>query len=288
VQTEAWVRSAFRQLTELPGVLRTGLALTDGGGRQLLFTASDRAVGHGIHWCEVDAYEDVPLNNAVRTGKLVAGPLEDLSDRYPDFVGRQARDVRGLASVPLSAAGQILGGFVLFYAVPQPFDGTQLRRLRGLGEKLGEELPRPQVGDTFPSASLASEPVPTGARAATHVVGAAPHDVHLARQFVRRTLAAWGIAGETLHTAVLCASELVTNAIIHTHAGCEIRVVLHDAVLTATVRNAGTTIHSADTWSRDPLAVRGRGLQLVEALSERWGSDLNPRGMTVWCELGVA
>jgi anti-sigma regulatory factor (Ser/Thr protein kinase) len=288
VDTEAWVRSAFQELTELPGVLRTGVALTDGGGRQLLFTASDRDPEQGIVWCEVDAYEDVPLNKAVRTGRPVAGPLEDLSARYPDFVGRQARDVRGLASVPLSAAGQILGGFVLFYAVPQPFDAPQLDRLRDLGAKLGEQLRRPQHGGTLPGHSLAFEPVPPGARVATHVVAAAPHEVSFAREFVRSTLAAWGIEGESLDTAVLCASELVTNAIIHTQDGCELRVVLHDAVLTATVRDAGTAAARPDTSGWDPLAVRGRGLQLVEALSERWGSELHHRGMTVWCELAVA
>jgi anti-sigma regulatory factor (Ser/Thr protein kinase) len=287
VETEAWVRSAFQELTALPGVLRTGVALTDGGGRQLLFTASDRDSQH-VEWCEVDAYEDVPLNNAVRTGKLVVGPLADLSARYPEFVARQARDVRGVASVPLSADGEILGGFVLFYAAPQPFDAPQLDRLRGLGEKLGEELRRPQRGGTLRGRSLASEPVPVGARAATHVIAGAPDEVHLARQFVRSTLAAWGIDGDTLHTAVLCVRELVTNAIIHTKAGCEIRVLLHDGVLTAQVRDAGPAVARPDTSRRDPLAVRGRGLQLVEALSARWGSELDPRGMTVWCELAVA
>src|SRR3954447_22210560 len=229
VEIEAWTRSAFKVLSELPGVVRTGVALTEGGGRQFLFTSSDRNAEHHIDWCEVDAYEDVPLNNAIRTGELVVGRLEDLSKSYADFVDRQSPDVRGLASVPLFAAGQILGGFVLFYAMPQPFDAPQLDLLRSLGERLGEELSRPQPGDTLAIRSLASEPVPAGARVATHVVAAAPREVGLARQFVRTTLADWGIEGDTLFTAVLCASELVTNAIIHSEAGCEIRVLLqHD------------------------------------------------------------
>jgi anti-sigma regulatory factor (Ser/Thr protein kinase) len=288
VEIEPWARSAFKVLTELPGVVRTGVALTEGGGRQFLFTASDRDAEQRMDWCEVDAYEDLPLNNAIRTGELVVGPLEDLSKSYADFVGRQSPDVRGLASVPLLAAGQILGGFIVFYASPQPFDAPQLAVLRDLGERLGEELSRPQPGDTLPIPSLASEPVPAGARVATHVVAAAPREVRLARQFVRTTLADWGIEGDTLFTAVLCASELVTNALIHSEAGCEIRVLLRDDVLTATVRDAGTRADAPSTSGRDPLAVRGRGLQLVEALSERWGSELNPSGMTVWCELAVA
>jgi len=38
----------------------------------------------------------------------------------------------------------------------------------------------------------------------------------------------------------------------------------------------------------DPLAVHGRGLQLVDAFSTRWGSELDAVGMTVWFVLEPA
>src|SRR4051812_19025319 len=72
---ETWARSALAQLGHLPGVHRAGLALAEGGGRRLLFTASDRNNEDSVEWWEVDAYEDVPLNQTVRTGEAVVGSL---------------------------------------------------------------------------------------------------------------------------------------------------------------------------------------------------------------------
>jgi anti-sigma regulatory factor (Ser/Thr protein kinase) len=289
VEIEAWARSAFETLTHVPGVFRTGVALSEGGGRQLLFTASDRVAAPGGEWCEVDAYEDVPLNNAVRTGKPVVGDLEELSGRYPEFVRRQAPEIRALASVPISSAGRILGGFVLFYASPQPFDDLQLDRLDHMGKELGEDLHRLRGARPAMSRLALAEPLPAGARSAAQVVPPDPEAVAQARQFARTTLAAWGVMDETLDNAVLCISELVTNAIIHTGTGCEVRVAMHDDhVLTVTVRDDGTAVARPRSSQDDPLAVRGRGLQLVDALSARWGSDVNELGMTVWCRLDLA
>jgi anti-sigma regulatory factor (Ser/Thr protein kinase) len=288
VDVDGWAGRALALLTDLPGVVRTGVALTEGGGRQLLFTASDRSAVDGPDWCEVDGFEDVPLNNAVRTGKLIAGTPADLAARYPDFVARQAAEIRTLACIPLSADGQILGGVVLYYATQQPFDPRQLDALRGLADELARDLRRAQHGEPLLEGPLDAESVPEGARAAAYVVPAEPRGVGLAREFVHSTLQAWDVQPAVVDSAVLCVSELVTNAIIHTHAGCEVRVVLHDSVLTAAVRDAGTLVTPPSRTDEDPLAARGRGLQLVEALSARWGSELHARGMTVWCELRVA
>jgi anti-sigma regulatory factor (Ser/Thr protein kinase) len=274
-------------LVGVPGVLRAGLALAEGGGRRLLFAASDRDNEDRVDWCAVDGYEDIPLNIAVRTGRLVAGSLVELAGRFPDFVGRQNQEMRAIASVPLSADGRVLGGFALFFGTDQPFDEAQLAALRRLGERLGHDLGRSRPG-AFESRSLAEEPLPDGARVATHLVAAEPRGVAPARQFVRRTLSHWGIDGDFMDTAVLCVSELVTNAIIHSAAGCEVRVVLQHGVLTATVRDRGTSTGHAERSASDPLAVHGRGLQIVDALSSRWGSELDSVGMTVWCQLEVS
>ena len=103
--------------------------------------------------------------------------------------------------------------------------------------------------------------------------------------FMLGTLASWGIDADTdtVDTAILCLSELVTNAMIHTDAGCELRVVLDRGVLTTTVRDGGSSlVVDLGNITVDPLAVHGRGLQLVDALSTRWGSELDTVGMTVW------
>ena len=283
------MRSALAQLGQVPGVFRVGLALAEGGGRRLLFCASDRDNKHRVDWCEIDAYDHVPLNHSVRTGETVVGSLDDLAGRYPTFTDRQTSTVGSLASIPIVAAGHIQGGYVLFYDTPQGFDRPQLAELEDLGARLGADLRRIQRTTMHISRSLGDEPVRHGAPAATYTVAADPRAVADARHFVLGTLAAWGIDGDTVDKAILCLSELVTNAMIHTDAGCELRVVLDRDVLTTTVRDGGSSVVvDLSSVTVDPLAVHGRGLQLVEALSTRWGSELDALGMTVWFVLEPA
>jgi anti-sigma regulatory factor (Ser/Thr protein kinase) len=284
---DSWARSTLSLLVSLPGVLRTGVALTEGGGRRLLFMPSDRTSTSALEWCDLDAYEDVPLNTTVRTGRPVIGTLDDLSGRYPDFVDRQSPEVLGIASVPLSASGQILGGIVLYYGALQTFDDQHLESLQRMGSELGETLVAAREARTVLGWEPDTETLPTGAVGATQVVSADLRCVRLAREFVRSTLTEWDVDPDTTHTAVLCVSELVTNAIIHTDAGCELRLVLLDAVLRVSVRDTGTATARLGSGSESVLAVRGRGLQLVDALSTRWGSELSASGLTVWCDLSV-
>jgi anti-sigma regulatory factor (Ser/Thr protein kinase) len=283
------VRSALAQFGQVAGVRRAGLALAEGGGRRLLFCASDRDNDRSVDWCEIDAYDHVPLNHSVRTGETVVGSLDDLAGRYPAFTSRQTEKSRALASLPIFAAGHIQGGYVLFYDAPQRFDRRQLTRLEDLGARLGADLRRVQSTTIHASRSLEDEPLPHGALAASYSVAADPRAVAAARHFVLGTLAAWGIDGDTVDRATLCLSELVTNAMIHTDAGCELRVVLDRGVLTTTVRDGGSSlVVDLSRVAVDPLAVHGRGLRLVDALSTRWGSELDAVGTTVWFVLEPA
>jgi anti-sigma regulatory factor (Ser/Thr protein kinase) len=275
-----WAHDALARMTDVAHVHRAGLALTEGGGRRLRFTASDRGAGD---WCHVDAYDDVPLNTAVRTGEAVLGSLDDLADRYPELAARQrGTPTVAIAAVPLVAAGQVLGGAVLFWDRPQAFDERQRAALRELGAELGAHLRRVQRTTERTHASLADAPVPSGAKAAHHDVPPDPAAVSGARRFLRRTLQGWGVDDDTSDTAVLCLSELVTNAVIHTHAGCSVSVLLDDGVLATVVRDSGVADDTADEARDEPLRVHGRGLQLVDALVARWGSELDASGTTVW------
>ena len=85
--------------------------------------------------------------------------------------------------------------------------------------------------------------------------------------------------------AVLLASELVTNGVLH--AGTDLLVelfFLDDAVVLAV--SDGST---RPAYPKDPalLAEGGRGLALVDALATRWGVTANPYGKRVWAELGA-
>src|SRR6476659_2391521 len=286
---DTWARSALTQLAHVPGVHRAGLAVVEGGGRRLLFAASDRDNVSTVQWCEVDVYEDVPLIHTVRTGEAVVGSPAELAGTYRAFADRQTAKTRALASLPIFAAGHVQGGFVLFFDAPQGFDRPQLAELEGLGARLGAELRRVQRATTHATRSLEAEPVPHGARVATYLVTADPRAVAPTRHFLIDTLATWGVDDDTVDNAVLCLSELITNAVIHTGAGCELRVVLDDGVLTTTVRDGGSSVVVDPRHvTVDPLAVHGRGLQMVDACSTRWGSELDAVGMTVWFVLEPA
>ena len=281
--TDAWARDALGRLAGLSGVSRVGLALSEGGGRQHRFTADDRDTDGGLDWCRIDAYDDVPLNHVARTGAPVFGSLDDLEERYPTFAERQRRTAYvSFAAVPFVAAGQLLGGFVLYYDTPQPFPAPRRAQLCELGEHLGRDLRRAQVGEGRTWTSLAGEPVPPGARVAVHQVPQDLSAVGQTRSLVSDTLAGWGVDEDTVHTAALCLSELVTNALIHTSAGAEVRVLLDDGVLTTSVRDGGRGAVLPGGPEDDPLRAQGRGLQIVDALADRWGSRLDSVGATVW------
>jgi anti-sigma regulatory factor (Ser/Thr protein kinase) len=282
-----WSDGAFAVLTSLPHVRRVGLALVEGGGRRLRFTASDRDRDPDVAWCHVDAYDDVPLNTAVRTGEPVFGALDQLAQRYAAFAAHQEGTPHvALAAVPLLAGEEVLGGYVLFYDRLQAFDDAQCRDLTRLGRELGDGLLRARLlahrAPVTDGEAASSRP---GVRTAVHEVAGERAAVGEARRFLRRTLAEWDVHGELVDTATLCLSELVTNAVIHAEGGCLVRIELHDDVLTVTVRDAGLSGRAAVSALADPLQVHGRGLQMVEALASRWGYDLDTHGAVVWFAL---
>jgi anti-sigma regulatory factor (Ser/Thr protein kinase) len=284
----AWAQGALESLGRHPGVRRVGLALAEGGGRRLRFTASDRDSGERPAWCHVDAYDDVPLNTAVRAGQPVVGTLDDLEERYATFVSHQrATPTVGLAAVPIVAAGQTLGGFVLFFDAPQAFGPEQRSELRRLGMELGATLREAQRRWAQGPASLPDRALPPNAVVAVHDVPGDAAGVGDARRFLRGALDGWGVDPESSDTAVLCLSELVTNAVIHAESRCAVRVLLEDDVLTTTVRNHG--LPHAASWElvEEPLRVHGRGLQVVEALATRWGLELDDVGTTAWFVLDL-
>jgi anti-sigma regulatory factor (Ser/Thr protein kinase) len=281
--TDSWALDALEVVASVPGVSRVGLALSEGGGRQHRFTSDDRGATGAPTWCYIDAYEDVPLNSVVRTGEPVIGSLDGLEERYPAFAERQRRTpYLSFAAVPLCAAGQTLGGVVLYFDTRQAFPPAQRTELHRLAERLAQNLRRAQVSESRAWASLADEPVPPGARVTVHPVPPDLSAVGQVRAAVSRELGEWGLDGDTVDTALLCLSELVTNALIHTRGGAEVRTLLEDGVLTISVRDGGREAALAGRSQADPLRAQGRGLQIVDACADRWGSRLDSTGTTVW------
>ncbi len=102
---------------------------------------------------------------------------------------------------------------------------------------------------------------------------------------IRRVLAGWlDPADPAAYDVILAASELVTNAVIHTASGGEFRLWRSDERL---------RIEVSDFDSRPPRVadpgqrVGGFGLRIVAATSLGWGSEETDDGKVVWAEFFV-
>ncbi len=272
--------AALEDALSLPDVVRAGLAISEGGGRRLRFTAR-AASGQSTDWCHIDAYDDVPLTEVVRTGSSVAGSLDELQDRFPGVVARQrAESVAALVAIPLPGSGSPVGGIILFYDQPQVFDAAHHRSLHARAAALADAWREARTHAPRRGERLDDDAAPDALVARTDV-DADPRAVGEARRFLRRTLADWGVDDDTADSAILCLSEVVTNAVVHTGQPSEVRVLLEGGVLTVSVRDQGIG-YSSRLSDTDPLRVHGRGLELVDALAARWGSEVDNVGMTVW------
>ncbi|WP_232789859.1 SpoIIE family protein phosphatase [Streptomyces jeddahensis] len=113
-----------------------------------------------------------------------------------------------------------------------------------------------------------------------------PDAVMHARRFTARTMRSWNIAEEA-DVVLLVVSELVTNALVHTHGAVRLDLTLSGDRLRVAV---------SDTSPRAPAkpvivdweATGGRGLFLVEAMSAGWGSVPVSGGKQVWSEIVLA
>lgn len=111
-----------------------------------------------------------------------------------------------------------------------------------------------------------------------------------ARRRVVAQLDEWGVGGEALESAELVVSELFTNAVRHTDSRtitCHLR--LGGARLRIDVADegrAGTAPHPA-ALDGDADGENGRGLLLVDALTDLWGIQraASGPGHVVWAEL---
>ena len=109
-----------------------------------------------------------------------------------------------------------------------------------------------------------------------------PSSVGTARRMVREELERSGRV-ELCDTAELLVSEVVTNALVH--AGTPIEV--HARVLAAGLRveiSDGSPVVPA-MRHHSSMAGTGRGLRLLQAMVESWGTELRAWGKTVWFEL---
>ncbi|WP_399476045.1 ATP-binding protein [Streptomyces sp. TRM68367] len=97
----------------------------------------------------------------------------------------------------------------------------------------------------------------------------------------------WGLPPKLTEDAVLLVSELVGNAVRHTGARIfGLRMRRRRGWIRVEVRDPSRGLPCL--MPVQEMDLSGRGLFLVDRLSDRWGVDLLPRGKTTWFEMRVA
>ncbi|MFI1304045.1 SpoIIE family protein phosphatase [Streptomyces sioyaensis] len=111
------------------------------------------------------------------------------------------------------------------------------------------------------------------------------------RHFMRETLDQWDLM-PLLDSMELLACEVVTNALIQAHSEVDLRLREYPDRLRVEVRDSDphppvlTEILTAGETDNQE-AESGRGLLIVDALAEAWGSSPAGRGKTTWFELST-
>ena len=84
----------------------------------------------------------------------------------------------------------------------------------------------------------------------------------------------------------LIVSELATNAVIHGRSPFRASIERSADAVRIAVEDVGQGLPQSRIAPYD--ALDGRGVAIVEALSQRWGCDLLDDGKVFWAELGIA
>lgn len=114
---------------------------------------------------------------------------------------------------------------------------------------------------------------------------AAPSSAPVARLFLTDVLGHWGARKESVATAALLVTELVSNATRESDTSIELRLELGDGKLRVAV--ADDSDRMPYLGMTGPDSPSGRGLQLVQAMSDSWGVETQALGKSVWFELPI-
>ncbi|MDX3066744.1 ATP-binding protein [Streptomyces sp. ND04-05B] len=91
------------------------------------------------------------------------------------------------------------------------------------------------------------------------------------------------LSDQTLETVELLAGEVIANAVLYTDAPCDVSVMRADERLRVEVTDTDASLPS--TVEAGPNDESGRGLLLVSALADAWGTQPEPPGKTTWFEI---
>ena len=112
--------------------------------------------------------------------------------------------------------------------------------------------------------------------------------VPVARDHVRSILTLW-LLGELADDAESIVGELAANAVVHAKGigeFFEVGLRRRDGVLIVEVSDSFQW-RMPERCDADPDGIGGRGLVIVEGLSDKWGVRPREAGKTVWAHLAI-
>ncbi|MCI3245920.1 MULTISPECIES: SpoIIE family protein phosphatase [Streptomyces] len=126
-----------------------------------------------------------------------------------------------------------------------------------------------------------------GGRLQQHVAPGDPEALTEARHMIRAAVRTWG-AGDRADEIELVADEVITNALMHTEGSAVVTL----RVLTGKDRRLRVEVEDSSSAlprrrEAGESGVSGRGLLLVDLLSDAWGVEARGGGKCVWCEFVV-
>lgn len=127
----------------------------------------------------------------------------------------------------------------------------------------------------------------SGGRLQQHVAPGDPEALTEARHMIRAAVRAWG-SGERADEIELVADEMITNALMHTEGSAivTLRVLAgSDRRLRVEVEDSSSALPRRREAGES--GVSGRGLLLVDLLTDVWGVEARGGGKCVWCEFVV-
>jgi GAF domain-containing protein/anti-sigma regulatory factor (Ser/Thr protein kinase) len=202
---------------------------------------------------------------------------------------------------PEAALALPRGGALVLYT-----DGLVESRAGGLDpglERLRDVARRARAADRGMAATLADDIVTTlsehrdegddtallvlvreSALVATWDLPGSTEAAAAARREIGTVVDAWGMAA-LRDDVVLLVSELVTNAVLHARPPLRLHAEADDHRLRVGVDDAGSAVVLRPRLFPAADQEQGRGLALLEMLSDRWGIAARQDGKTVWFEL---
>jgi anti-sigma regulatory factor (Ser/Thr protein kinase) len=185
-----------------------------------------------------------------------------------------------LAAVAVMSVAALPVALVLGLTVIALVIGVGTRRQHRAGRHPRRPPPPAVVGHDAP---VTGSGVSSQLRWATFWDAGPPvHALPDTRERVAVVLAEWGLTGEAVEPTLLVVTELLSNAAEHGHGPGWLAVELADGSVHVEVRD--DTPEPPHLRRPDPSQVRGRGLQLVDALSQ-WGWTDDPPGKVVWADV---